>query len=346
MILYICSDESDYLQDLTYAGLCDVLGKDNVWDYPFHWQYHSEKKFFWNRKEEYPRNLGYVPTDKLCTVSSLSELTQSLRKNHFDLVVLASAKPDALHVFESLFDDFKCPWIFIDGGDWQGIGGDFKRLGGETSFKLFEELSNEKRPGIIFKRELPLNVNYDFVFPLQFSVHASRAPVLDPQTPKKYQVLFWAVESSPVRKQAFKLLEGRYDCESNGSVQGQKFRKYRFRGVNYFKALSESRINLSFRGEGFDTLRYWETPASGSLLISEQPTIQIPNNFAYSRQAVFCKPDLSNLLSLIDYYLGHENERIDIAREGQKHLLQHHTHIKRAEYLLDIVESRLKLRLR
>ena len=344
MILFICSKEYDYLQDLTYAGLCELLGKDKVWDVPYHWQFHGEKESFWKRKAEYPRNLGYVPSEKLCSVSSPSEMVEALKKNEFKLVILASVKPDALETFRGLFDSIQCPWILLDGGDWWDIGGDFRRLGGEECYRLFKDLSGRKKPALVFKRELPLGIKDDLVFPLQFSVHASKVPVYDPQSPKKYQVLFWAVESSQVRKEVFKLLHGRYDCESNGSVPGQKAGRYRFRGEKYFKALSESRIVLSFRGEGFDTLRYWETPVSGSLLLSEPPTIQIPNDFADGRQAVFCKGDRSDLLALIDHYLSREEERIGIAREGQKHLLKYHTHLKRAEYLLDIVESRLKVK--
>ena len=345
MILFVCSAEYDYLQDLTYAGLCDILGKDKVWDIPLHWQYHSPRKSFWNRKAEYPRNLGYVPSERICSVTSPSEVQEALKNNEFKLVILASAKPDALETFKELFDLIQCPWIMVDGGDWWDIGGDFRRLGGQESFDLFQDLSRRKKPSLIFKRELPLGIKDDLIFPLQFSVHASKVPVYDPETPKKYQVLFWAVESSQVRKDVFKSLEGRYDCDSNGSLPGQKARRYRFKGEKYFKALSQAKIILSFRGEGFDTLRYWEAPASGSLLLSEPPTIRIPDNFAPGKQAVFCKGDRSNLLPLIDHFLANEKERVEIAREGQKHLLQYHTHLKRAEYLLEVVVSRLGIKL-
>ena len=141
-------------------------------------------------------------------------------------------------------------------------------------------------------------------------------------------------------------MNGKYDCDANGSVPGQKFRKYRLKGEDYFNAVNQSRISLSFRGEGFDTLRYWEIPACGSLLISENPTIQIPNNFIDKKQAVFCKNDLSDLISLIDYFLGHEKEANEIASEGQKHLLKYHTHIHRAEYLLEILKTEADLNLR
>lgn len=376
-ILFIASREYDYLQDLTYAGLVDLLGKDSVVEFPYHWQYHKERRFFWNKKLKYPKNLGREATPfrvqeaersrpllgtvpflmrkewgeghPLGLVSnksgsslfySLNKIEQSLKKNLFDLVILPSVKPDNLTIFSQLTDFIRVPWILIDGGDWQEIGGDFKRLGGDDYFNRFRNVCRLKSPSIIFKREMPIGNNENNVFPLQFSVNSSKVSVKSPAQIKKFQVQFWAVESSQTRREAFKLLKGRYDCDQNGTVAGQKFRKYRLKGDDYFNALNQSRISLSFRGEGFDTLRYWEIPACGSLLISENPAIQIPNNFLNKKHAVFCRNDLSDLLSLIDYYLEHEKEADEIAEEGQKHLLKHHTHIRRAEYLLDVFKSK------
>jgi hypothetical protein len=259
----------------------------------------------------------------------------ALFQKQFDLVILGSAKPDALQSFYSLLEWMRCPWVFIDGSDWQEMGGDFERLGGKECLAVFQQICREKKPTAIFKRELPLNHTLENVFPLPFSVHTNHIPILSPVEKTKFQVQFWAVESSPTRKQVFELLKGRYDCDENGSVGGQKFRTYSFHGEDYFQAVNQCRISLSFRGAGFDTLRYWEIPALGSLLISEQPTIQIPNNFIAGKHAVFCKNDLSDLQDKMDYYLAHPKERNEIALEGQKHLLKYHTHVHRAEYVLE-----------
>ena len=159
-------------------------------------------------------------------------------------------------------------------------------------------------------------------------------------------VLFWAVESSATRKKAFEILRGRYDCEANGSVAGRKARNYSLKDQKYFEALASAKVALSFGGEGFDTLRYWEIPACGSLMISEVPPIRIPDNFQDGKHAVFCKPDLSDLPDKIDYFLKHENEREAIAKAGRAHLLKYHTHRARAEYFIGKVKEALSLDLR
>jgi len=395
-ILFICSKETDYLQDLTYAGLAEKLGKESILVFPNHWQYQRKKRFFWAKESGYPKNLGFVEPElqgyerSVSTISpatggdtlsgapqgfpsvtgsrALSEAvpeggssfrkpTRSgtevavatgvghvkslLRKRSFDLVILGACKPDALMTLWQLQEWIAVPWLFVDGGDRNEVGGDFEREGGAECFNLFSQLCRKIPPHLIFKREVRPGMKSDSLFPLPFSVNPSKVSVLPYSDEKKYQVIFWAVESSATRKEVFKLLKGRYDCDRNGSLPDQKFKKYSYRGMDYFKALNRAQIGLSFRGVGFDTLRYWEIPACGSLLVSEKPLIDIPNDFADKRQAVFCRNDCSNLLELIDYYLSHEKEAKAIAVEGQKHLLKFHTHIHRAEYLLDIVESKL-----
>ncbi len=344
MILFISSRESDYLQDLTYAGLAELLGKDRVVDFPSHWQYHRSRKYVFSPPAIYPRNLGYIPDVQRKVDSSLGFVRRLLAGNEFRLVILASVKPDALESIKSVMDLISVPWAFIDGGDWPEVGGDFKRIGGQDALQKFQTLCAQRPPALIFKRELPVGKNIPTVFPLPFSACAAQIPIMDPASGKKNQVAFWAVESSATRRKVFEILKRRYDCDQNGSISGQNFKKYSRRGGSYFNSLNQTRISLSFQGEGFDTLRFWEIPLCGSLLLSEEPTIQIPHPFTHGVNAVFCKNDLSDLISLIDHYLTHEREALQITREGQTHLLKYHTQKSRAEYVLEIINSKLGVR--
>ena len=193
-ILFIASSESDYLQDLTYAGLSEILGNKSLVDFPYHWQYHKEKKFFWNKKLEYPKNLGLVKEMNSSTLHlTEEEVLNYLKQNKFSLVILGSAKIDNLAILDRLMEVIQVPWIFIDGGDWTEVGGDFKRLGGQESFNLFQKICRLKKPSVIFKRELPLESKEEKLFPLPFSVNSSIIPIKPPVDNKKYQVQFWAV---------------------------------------------------------------------------------------------------------------------------------------------------------
>lgn len=111
--------------------------------------------------------------------------------------------------------------------------------------------------------------------------------------------------------------------------------------AEYYALLGRSKMALSIRGGGFDTLRYWEVVASGALLLSERPDIEIPNNFSHGHQALFCRPDLSDLPELVRYYASHDAERESIARAGYEHLLRFHTCERRAEQLLAVCKQTL-----
>ncbi len=345
VILFICSRESDYLQDLSFAGLSEVLGPSVLAEFPPHWQFHRRRKSFWTPRAAYPKNIGYRSEASLnWDRHSWESAARALERNEYRLVVLASAKPDALASMESVFEHIRVPWVFIDGGDRADVGGDFRRIGGDAAFETFQRLCARRKPALVFKRELALGDASNGLYPLPFSASALQVPLLDPKSDKKYDVAFWAVESSETRRAAFRLLKGRYDCDRNGSVSGQTFRNYSLKEGAYFAALNQTRISLSFRGEGFDTLRFWEVPMCGSLLLSESPVIQIPHPFSHGRNALFCKNDLSDLTELIDRYLPRPEEAAQIAAEGQAHLLKYHTHRRRAEYMLEVLESKLRLR--
>jgi hypothetical protein len=105
---------------------------------------------------------------------------------------------------------------------------------------------------------------------------------------------------------------------------------------SYYDLMMRSKMALSVRGGGFDTMRYWEIPATKTLLLSEEPDIEIPNNFVHGQQALFFKRDLSDVLSLVNAYAKEEHECVAIAQRGYEHLLRYHTCERRAEYVLDI----------
>ena len=221
--------------------------------------------------------------------------------------------------------------VFVDGGDKPRIGQDL------DVYQRPELLASvlEKRPfDLIFKREYELQGSYEQnVYPYPMSFNVDRLPVLP--AGYKYDVSFWAVESRAIRTQALQLLEDRFDCRRNGTVRNQVFSKYKRKGEFYLQELSQCRIVLNFRGGGWDTMRYWETPAVGTFMISQKPQILIPENFIDRRDVVYCKDDLSDLIELCEYFLKNETERERIAESGRRRLMAHHSDRARAGFLLE-----------
>jgi hypothetical protein len=323
-VLYINSPEADYMQDLLYSGLVKVCGAEQVYDFPMNFRYH-----FVNKK--YPRNLGLNRRWQ-----SLKRWIQPLR-NDWDLVVVGSCKNKTLESYHSILPLLpqNTPVVLIDGGDQTDVGGDLVYY---KSPHILPNIEQKRRFNLIFKREfLPEYTKDSRLVPLPFCMNLDRIPKQLP-TDKKYDVSFWAVESHPIRTKALQLLETEFDCAQNGTVRNQQFHHYKRKGSFYLEELARCKIVLNLRGGGWDTMRYWEVPAVGSLMITQKPGIQIPNDFVHGQHVIHCKDDLSDLVDLCRYYLKNETERETIALAGQSHLKQFHTDIERAQTVLKHVQ--------
>ncbi len=318
-LLFISAEAADYVQDLTYSGLVKRLGRNNVIDYPWNPKFHINYK-------KYPKNLGYVPGT---LISSLTN--RSLKQ--FDGVIVGAAKATAFKSYQRLLDRIPAatPVVFIDGGDQPQLGGG---VAFEGAANLYQEVVESRPFDLVFKREYLLEDDLGaHVHPFPISFNLDRLPKLPSNY--RYQVSFWAVETDPIRSQALDLLQDQFDCRSNGTVRNQTFRKYARKGNFYLQELAACKIVLNFRGGGWDTMRYWEVPAVGTLLMSQKLGIKIPNDFVEDKSIVYVSNDLSDLIEKCHYYLKQESKREKIARQGQIHLQRYHTDVARADFLMD-----------
>jgi hypothetical protein len=322
-ILYICSNRFDYLQDLTYAGLVKVLGKENVVDYPWNPKFNLPIK-------SYPKNLGFK------SISFRFPFMNSFKE--IDFVILASAKKDVLESYLKILPLVKNkPILFLDGGDFSEIGGDFYR---EHSGDLYEAAIKKRPFDIILKREYisSLHAHHSNIFPFPFSFPYNITFPTISESFKKYDVSFWGQQYPQIRTNALNLLAGKYDCNQNGTTLDQNFQTYKRRGLFYLEEISRCKIVLNFRGFGWDTMRYWEVPATGTFMISQEPKISIPNNFESGKHLVWCSDSLDDLIDLIDYYLARPLEREKMAINAREHLIKYHLNTARAATLIEIVQ--------
>lgn len=329
-VLYINSPECDYMQDLLYSGLVKVCGAQNVYDYPFNRRYHYVKR-------KYPRNLGFN-----FNFYFLARPFRPFKIDCFDLVIVGSCKHLAMQAYVDLLPQIpsSVPVVLIEGGDHPDIGGDLVHNKSQWTVERVEKM----RPfDLIFKREFFLHKNYcDKIIPLPFCANMDRIPSVS-QVTKKYDVSFWAVESHPIRTQALSLLQDRFDCRENGTVLNQRFHYYKRKGNFYLEELHRCKIVLNLRGNGWDTMRYWEVPAMKTLMVTQKPGIYIPNDFVTGKHVIHCQENLSDLIELCQYYLDNEQQREKIAVAGYQHLLDFHTDIVRAQTVIETVGSRFKI---
>ena len=359
-ILYLTDSSPDYLADLLYVGLCRTLGADQVIDYPYKALYHDPL-----HRVHYAPQIPGRPYQE-------EEVSALLHDRQFDLVILSSPRRGATMAWESLAKGGAMPpLVFLDGEDDPALRGAlFHRHQGVLYFKREYRLPPVGGAGGLVQRWRANRADVTLaqrIYPLPLAVALDTLPAL-PVVHRDVDVSYAARISHPKRRQAVELLRQASGVGFHGGVYAEAEdrqskllsgvarllikltgdppvtaaqRGTKLSKAEYYALLGRSKMALSIRGGGFDTLRYWEVVASGALLLSEQPDIEIPNNFSHGQQALFCRSDLSDLPELVRYYASHDAERESIARAGYEHLLRFHTCERRAEQLLAVCKQTL-----
>ena len=336
-VLYVPSKKFDYLQDVTYAGLARALPVGNLAVTPFRVAYHVPLG-------RYPKSMGYL--------GGWPSLGVGPRPEDADVIVLAACKPDAVETFLRLSPKLKegAVRIFVDGGDRAELGGDLDRLGRRD---LLDALAKEGGFDVVLKRELftPTHASEPYdeaslrppgwpsiragrVLPFPLAIRSDLMPAPLPEQAKTYDVAFWATVSHPDRAQAFELLDGRYDCNANGSIPRDKPKDFGHRGRAYLEQMARVRIGVNVRGNGWDTLRFWEMLGSGSAVVSQRLPLVLPSPPAEGRELLWVREDLRHLHEVIGRLLDDPAYRSRVAMAGRAWVFAHHDHRARARQLL------------
>jgi hypothetical protein len=357
-VLYLTDPELDYLADQIYDGLCAALGWQNVFDFPWKAAYHDPGA-----------RVGYLAQNPGHPYG-LEDLAGMIRERQVELVILSSPRRGAVDACHALAARVELPpVVLLDGEDDSRIRADlFRSVGGALYFKREFTIGGGGCAGSWFTSGGRSDSTglAGRTYPLPFSVTgASLAPA--PDVPRDIDISFVGRASHQKRVRAVRLLreatdllfEGGLYVESSdrsskvaeswfgvmaaklmgdpparGSIQKMRPDEYR-------ALLCRSRMALSIRGGGFDTVRYWEIAASKTPLISEMPDIVIPHNFEHGVHAIFCRPDLEDLMGWVHRLRDDEPERQRMADAAYRHLLAFHTSERRATYLLDLCRRSL-----
>jgi hypothetical protein len=304
-------DFSDYGMDTLYDGLCQVLGAENVVEYPWKPTLHGLDK---DAAVNYPCWFTYPGEPR-----SVEEIVRELREGRFDLIVFAdfvqmNKRDDVLRMLDAAPDvpvAVYDPWD--DGSATQDTAREY--LGGRN-FAAY------------FKREMLACLDYGpNAYPLPFGYPDRHVPDAMPE--HRGTELFWA------GKRLFGTRSLYLDHLNAilGRTLDQKLTQEEYR-----RAISDSRIGLSFFGFGFDTVRYWELAAHGCMVLAERPLVRIPFNFVEGESAVFFD-DARELEQKLAYYLAHAEEAERIGRAGRDLFLRYHTSSARARQFLGRLEN-------
>lgn len=357
-VLFVVDELQDLVSDPLYIGLVRLLGHQQVIDFPSKPIFHDPQAKRW-----------FLPQVPALPYGE-EQIRDLLRDGYFDLVCLASARDQCIANLRRIHTVERFPpVVFIDGADDSRIRHEVVReFSVRVYFKREYRWSAESAPGRWWACARAFGGNrslYSRTFPLQISIPADVVP-LPSEAAKTIDVSFYGHASHGKRPQVLALMQrlvgeglhvagGIYGSATDQryKLEPTRWRRVRTKLFNpgrvteedqrkklspdqYYEVLGRSKIAVSVRGGGFDTLRYWEIAARGTFLLSERPDITIPDNFEHRRHAVFFHSDLRDFNELVRYYARHDDEREAIARAGHAHFLRYHTSERRAAYLVDL----------
>ncbi len=104
------------------------------------------------------------------------------------------------------------------------------------------------------------------------------------------------------------------------------------------KVFNRSKINMNFTIRNIRSglpLRAWDVLGAGGFLLTNFQA-EIPEYFENGRDLVYYE-DLNDMERKAEYYLNHEEERLDIARRGHDKVKQFHSYRDRLEKMFAIV---------
>lgn len=305
-ILMVIHPASDFGTDTLYDGLCDLLGDENVVEYPWKPTLHGKCV---EKTMGYPCFFERGGED-----IGIDAVTHQLREGQFDAVLfsdtLGSLPADT--VAQLAHAGRSTPWYLLDMWDQPGN---------------YREDIAARLPGIpfqaYFKREKITGCDYGpnaHALPFAYAQRYAATPSWENRTG-----LFWAGKPAcGARRLMLEHLSRHFQLNLGASYSQDEYRR----------RLQTSLIGLCLFGNGFDTVRYWELPAHGVMLLAERPPIEIPHNFTDGQTAVFFN-DLADLHQKLTHFLDHPHEALAIAQAGHAHYLNHHTATARAQYLLN-----------
>lgn len=317
-VLILCHPESDFGSDVLHDGLRRVLGPGNVVGFPWKPVLHGQDE---DAATGYPCTFNWpdppVPVE---------DIVARARQGGFDAILYSDTlgtlpRAETRAILDASGDT---PLFIVD--MWDECG---------DSVAFIRERDGLEKVAGYFKREMLAGMAYGaHTWPLPFAYPEDRIP---PSLSWETRAgVFWAGKlMGGARRLQMSWLEREVPLNAEYGTP--------FTPDAYAARLQAHLMGISLPGNGFDTVRYWELPAHGTLLLSERLPIAIPNDFEDGKHAVFFDT-VAELKEKVLYYLAHRDEAESIARAGHEHLKAYHTGSARARQCLGHIQAYLEAR--
>jgi len=333
-----------------YSGLCDALGPENVFDYPYKLSYHGQVHHY---------SLPNIPqgmtaphpwlTNHPCPWEDPNVTEQQVQDmligKEFGLIVVESLRHIAFETCQMLrgpISQSGAPIVLHDGEDYPQI--------------LYPKVA-AINPVILLKRELVRDTypSHDFTGPgsslrivgFPFSckldaVEAAAYPSVFALDKFDLDVTFIAGRTWPERQVIANTLR---DMPEDVAPRRFVALSPDDRGTSpdlkpwggYIRTMATSLVNVNVRGFGNDTVRFWEAAACG-LILTDRQHVLYNNPFSQNHNCLQYN-DGADLVNQLRHWLdpARSDELLQIRGNCMNHLRAFHTNKARALYLLELL---------
>lgn len=242
--------------------------------------------------------------------------------NKADLLVISSGSYCDYSILKQIKND---KVVFVDGSDFPSLD------------NLIEYSIN-----LVFKREL-LHRSSPLIHPMPF---AAEKRYFNDFTNNRNIVSFISTQNNYYRRSIYNFIKNTRSDLKDIFIGGTGERSYNgISGVpsdtpKYYSLLHSSIASINFPGKGWDCARYWEIIANKACLITPKIEIIIPNQFIEGVHYLSFST-LSELNERIQFCLDNPDSAKEIANKAYDHLIKYHTTKERANYFLEVIDSRL-----
>jgi len=345
-VLFICHPESDYGGGFLFSGLCDVLGDKNVYDYPLKPSYHGQVHNYsilphivdgHTGPAAWEVSHGYAYSN---VAEPHGEIRDLIHTKGFDFCVVESLRSGAVSNFCGLRDELRhagIPVVLHDGEDHPFLlscarGSNIKAI--DFALILKRELWKNTYPSPEFDFEGTKVIGFPFS---AVSTSIVRA-ISTVEKEKELEISFLAGRTCDERQHvADALRDSGFDSyvaiapdDRNSPVTLKCWE-------HYIATMRDSKIAVSVRGFGLDTVRFWESPLC-TLMLTDLPELHYVNPLVDGVHCVRFSGAHDCVVKARDL-LEDEERRRTIFDAGRRFVMEHHTNHARAQYLIHTLRA-------
>jgi len=345
-VLFICHPESDYGGGFLFNGLCEVLGAKNVYDYPIKPSYHGQVHNYSLLPHIVNGNTGPAAWEVVHEYAYANvaephgEIRDLIQAKEFDFCVVESLREVAVSNFCGLRDELRhagIPVVLHDGEDHQFLlkcarGSNIKAI--DFALILKRELWKDTYPSHEFEYEGTKVVGFPFS-----SISASiEHAISTSEKERDLDICFLAGRTWDERQRVADVLrDGNFDSYIALSPDDRGSPVVLKRWCDYIGTMRDSKIAVSVRGFGMDTVRFWESPLC-ALMLTDLPPLHYVNPLV---DGIHCVQfaGAQDCVVKARALLEDEERRRTIYEAGRKWVLEHHTNSARVQYLIQTLRA-------